>query len=379
MLNRSSKSKPTTGRATKQRGDQRAEALKRLFPVTAEQQEAVAPGQRDIGGLKMIARDHIIVHRQFRQDAAGDVEGLRSNIAEMKERNLGVEGTGILEPLIVSPAKNEDGSLRPGYYDLIAGERRFHASEGFLQELPCISVESNERASKLIQGIENVHRKNFTPLEEAEFVYSLRHDLDLSIREQAAILGENRGWVANRLDLYGAGEDVKEFLQKNQGKPGATMTNALIIDGEKKDHILRRRLLHAAKEGGTERVLRAIVDAHKGKSADSSGSAITVTTNGSTVTMPPTAAIPANQGTTPNYGSTAFGQQSAGTGLVAPPSDQKPDALRQFIQPAGSMLAEGVRRIKSGEATPPPAKALDAAIQVIEVQLKQLKNAQVNK
>jgi len=154
--------------------DQRQETLSKLFPIEQQEQQVAevqrTSGQRDISGLKMIARDRVIVQAQFRKDAKSDVESKRENIAEMRRRGLGIEGCGIISPLVVRP--NPD---RPGYFILVAGERRYWASEGLLDELPCLVTDSSIAATRIVQGIENVQRKGFSILEEVEFVSVLRN------------------------------------------------------------------------------------------------------------------------------------------------------------------------------------------------------------
>ena len=80
----------------------------------------------------MIARDRILTKPQVRtRGELKDIESLRENISELKKRNLGIEGTGMLQPITVTPATEADtvaefGEPREHYFRLVFGHRRFH-------------------------------------------------------------------------------------------------------------------------------------------------------------------------------------------------------------------------------------------------------------
>lgn len=354
----------------------RSAKLDAIFPVT--------PGVRDIAGLKMIARNLIVVEHQLREDAKSGVQDMRSNILEMKSKNLGLEGCGIMTALQVTPHPD-----LPGKFKLIFGERRYWGSDGILDELPCVVCASNAQADLVQQGIENILRKNFTPIEEVNFVRRLRDELGFTQKAIGDLTGQHKNWVENRWNLSRSGKNKNEVaadiraLFSRVNNPGATLTNALLIDSVKENPTLRKRLLREADKGAPERALQAILEAHKTQSApDESKLAprgTSLAQTGSRVARIADQAslpMPASRGTTPTPG-TYFGQAAAGGGVAITPQTagevaQATDALRDLIQPAGTSLAEAVGILKNSTKKP-PAAALRAALATIESQVKQLK------
>ena len=89
-----------------------------------EQLLPTRPGERELGGLKLISRDRIKVKEQPRRAfPKAERDELARSIRELRARNAGIEGTGILLPLLVLPDEG-DG------YPLIAGQRRYIAAGG---------------------------------------------------------------------------------------------------------------------------------------------------------------------------------------------------------------------------------------------------------
>ena len=127
---------------------------------------------------------------------------------------------GILDPLIVR-------KLATGYYQIIAGERRWRAAREIgLKELPCRVIEADDRLAMEIALIENLQREDLNPLEEAEGYKTLMETFALKQEEVASRVGKDRSTVANALRLLRAGEEVKAFLE--QGTLSAGHARALL-------------------------------------------------------------------------------------------------------------------------------------------------------
>ena len=91
----------------------------------------------------------------------------RANVGDLKELAKSIEAKGVLEPLLVRP-------MGDGHYRIIAGERRFRAAmEAGLAEVPCIEFDVPENEVVEIALIENLHRRDLHPFEEAEGYSSL--------------------------------------------------------------------------------------------------------------------------------------------------------------------------------------------------------------
>lgn len=112
---------------------------------------------------------------------------------------------GIIQPIIVRPIGDK--------YEIIAGERRYKASILAGKEtIPAIITDLNDKDSAEIALIENVQRKNLTPIEEA-VSYKKILDMGYLTQEQLALkLGRSQSSIANKMRLLNLSDDVQEAL-----------------------------------------------------------------------------------------------------------------------------------------------------------------------
>lgn len=130
----------------------------------------------------------------------GDLSGLQASIA----------AHGILEPLIVSP-------LDDMRYRLVAGERRFTAAALLGKTtVPAIirTVEEHERLE--IQLVENLHRKDLNPIEEAMAYRRLMDEFGLTQRDLAQRVGKSVGVINETLRILGLPEEVLEGVRTSE-------------------------------------------------------------------------------------------------------------------------------------------------------------------
>ena len=114
---------------------------------------------------------------------------------------------GILQPLTV----RETGQ---GYYQIIAGERRWRAARlAELTEVPAIVVEADNKKAMELALIENLQRQDLNSVEEALGYQSLMNEFGLTQEEAAARVGKSRPAVANSLRLLTLPEAVLEMLR----------------------------------------------------------------------------------------------------------------------------------------------------------------------
>ena len=168
--------------------------------------DALIPGGKDspssAGGVMQAAVESIARNpRQPRvQFDAGELDELAASIREH----------GIIQPLIVSPGKNNG-------FILIAGERRLQAAKkAGLQTVPVILRQASDRQHLELALIENVQRADLGPLEEADAYQHLVQDFGLSQEEVAARVGKSRVAVTNTLRLLGLSQRVKQALAEEQ-------------------------------------------------------------------------------------------------------------------------------------------------------------------
>ena len=114
---------------------------------------------------------------------------------------------GIIQPLTVR-------RLSSGYYQIIAGERRWRAARiAGLHEVPAIVIEADDRKMTELSLIENLQREDLDPIEEAEGYKTLMDSYQLTQEEAAERVGKSRSAVANSLRLVGLCPEVREMLQ----------------------------------------------------------------------------------------------------------------------------------------------------------------------
>ncbi len=133
---------------------------------------------------------------------------------------------GLVQPITVRKADN-------GYYQIIAGERRWRAARmAGLEELPALVVEADDRKAKELALIENLQRQDLNPVEEALGYQTLIRDHGLTQEEAARQVGKSRPAVTNALRLLSLCPEVLELLRKGQLSAGHA--RALLTLPEKK-------------------------------------------------------------------------------------------------------------------------------------------------
>lgn len=125
---------------------------------------------------------------------------------DLDELAFSIKSLGVLQPLLVRP-------LQGGRYELIAGERRLRASKrAGLTQVPIMVVETDERGSLERALVENIHRANLNPIEEAAAYRQLIDDGGLTQEALGTRLGRNRVSITNSLRLLDLPTSVQRFL-----------------------------------------------------------------------------------------------------------------------------------------------------------------------
>ena len=114
---------------------------------------------------------------------------------------------GVVQPLSVRPLEN-------GYYQIIAGERRWRAARlAGLAEIPAVIMDADDRKTMELALIENLQRQDLNPVEEALGYRTLLEEYGLTQEETANQVGKSRPAVANALRLLALPEQVLEWLR----------------------------------------------------------------------------------------------------------------------------------------------------------------------
>lgn len=127
---------------------------------------------------------------------------------------------GILQPLMVR-------KLQSGYYQIIAGERRWRAARmAGLTEVPAVVVEADDRKAMELAMIENLQREDLNPMEEAEGYRTLVEQYGLTQEQAARQVGKSRSAVANALRLLNLTPAVRTLVE--DGKLSGGHARALL-------------------------------------------------------------------------------------------------------------------------------------------------------
>ena len=117
---------------------------------------------------------------------------------------------GIIQPLTVR-------KLQSGYYQIIAGERRWRAARmAGLSEVPAIVIEADDRKAMELAMIENLQREDLNPMEEAAGFQSLIETYHMTQEEAAQRVGKSRSAVTNALRLLGLSPSVRKLVEENK-------------------------------------------------------------------------------------------------------------------------------------------------------------------
>lgn len=115
---------------------------------------------------------------------------------------------GVLQPIAVR-------ALGGGYYQIIAGERRWRAArEAGLDTIPARVMEADDRSARVLALVENLQRQDLNPVEQAKGLNSLMKDFGLTQEAAAEQVGFSRPAVANALRLLSLPEPVLAMLEE---------------------------------------------------------------------------------------------------------------------------------------------------------------------
>ena len=142
---------------------------------------------------------------------------------------------GIIQPLTVR-------ELSSGYYQIIAGERRWRAARlAGLKEIPAVIIEADDRKVMELALIENLQRQDLNPVEEALGYQALIADYGLTQEEAAKQVGKSRPAVANALRLLNLCPEVLGMVREGKLSPGHARA-ILTLKTEKKQQEVAQKV-----------------------------------------------------------------------------------------------------------------------------------------
>ena len=143
-----------------------------------------------------------IVPNRFQPRLTFDMEALNELANSIREH-------GIIQPLVVRKLQDK--------YEIIAGERRFKAASLInMQKVPCIVMDLTDNESAEVAVIENIQRKEMSPLEEAKSFKKILDKGYLTQDELAKRMGKSQSSIANKLRLLNLDDVVQEAILNNK-------------------------------------------------------------------------------------------------------------------------------------------------------------------
>ena len=142
--------------------------------------------------------------------------------SSLQELTNSIKEQGVIQPIVVRPDKSSEGK-----YEIVAGERRWLASQNAgLHEVPVVILDIDDVKSLEFAIVENVQRQDLNPIEEARGYQRLVDDFNYNQEKLSQFIGKSRSYIANSLRLLSLPEEV--LLMVGQGYLSAGHARTLI-------------------------------------------------------------------------------------------------------------------------------------------------------
>jgi len=153
----------------------------------------------------------------------------------LEDLSNSIKERGVVQPIIVRKSNEQSGK-----YEIIAGERRWLASQNAgLHEIPAVIVEADDLKSLEFAIVENVQRHDLNPIEEAKGYQRLMDEFGYDQEKVAKFIGKSRAHVANCLRLLSLPRDVISFIESEKISQG----HAKILVGLENAHIFAKKII----------------------------------------------------------------------------------------------------------------------------------------
>ena len=148
----------------------------------------------------------------------------------MRELTHSITMHGVVSPITVRRAGD-------GYYQIIAGERRWRAARSAgLTEIPALVIEADDKTVMELALIENLQRQDLNPIEEAQGYHSLMEEYGLTQEQVAERVGKSRPAVANALRLLSLPAEAQQMLADGTLSAGHARAVLAIKDESLRTH-----------------------------------------------------------------------------------------------------------------------------------------------
>ena len=162
-----------------------------------------------------------------------------------------IAAQGVVQPIVVR-------AVAEGRYEIIAGERRWRASQlAGLHEIPAVVREVEDRAAIAIALIENIQREDLNPLEEARALERLIKEFELTHEQAAEAVGRSRAAVSNLLRLLDLEDAVKQLVEQGELEMGHARA-LLALSGNKQIEAARQVINRGLTVRATEGLVKSL-------------------------------------------------------------------------------------------------------------------------
>lgn len=175
----------------------------------------------------------------------------------LAELSASIKAVGVLQPILVRPIKPHE--IKNGHaYELIAGERRWRAAQkAGLALIPALVRETDDVSSVERALIENLHRQDLTPLEEAAAYQQLLDDFSMTHEQVGERVGKTRTVITNSLRLLGLPPSIQQLLADGRLSGGHARALLGVTDKAVQENLAQQ----CANEGWTVRATEDAVRA----------------------------------------------------------------------------------------------------------------------
>jgi ParB family chromosome partitioning protein len=175
-----------------------------------------------------------------------------------------VRAQGVVQPIVVR-------KLESGKYEIIAGERRWRASQlAELYEVPVVIKDVTDLEAMCLALIENIQRQDLNPLEEARGISRLLNEFEMTHDAIAGALGKSRSTISNLLRLLDLSEEVKQMLESGKLEMGHARA-LLTLDAEQQLDIAKSVAQKGLSVRQTESLVRKLSEKSPTKTPDKGG------------------------------------------------------------------------------------------------------------
>jgi len=183
--------------------------------------------------------------------------------AALQELAESIKSQGVMQPIVV---RTQSG----GYWEIIAGERRWRASQlAGLDTIPALVREVGDDAAIAMALIENIQRKDLNPVEEAVALKRLQQEFQLSQQQVADRVGKSRSSIANAMRILTLEPDVLTMVEQGLIDTGHGKV-LLALEGRQQLKAARQVSRSSLSVRQTERLVKSLLlpDGGAGRTAD---------------------------------------------------------------------------------------------------------------